>query len=145
VDEVLGMLGDSVEPLADGLRFVLPDGLATLFCPAAALPAPLLIPLVEEPPMLPVPAPVVPVPAPVVPDEAPVAPPALPPPAPPAPWAFETWIEAAAMSPARMPVRMVFCIFNLLLSEKDKGSAPGVVPNPIDAASNGDPDMICAP
>ena len=69
-----GAFGDNVDPLGDGLIKLLPEGLAALFLPAAALPALLPIPVV------------VPVPPVDVPAEPPVAAPApAPPPAPPAP------------------------------------------------------------
>lgn len=67
-----GAFGDSVDPLGDGLIKLLPEGLAALFLPAAALPALLPIPVV------------VPVPPVDVPAELPAAAPApAPPPAPP--------------------------------------------------------------
>jgi hypothetical protein len=70
--------GGIVDPLVDGFMLVLPDGLDILFCPAAALPAPLLIPLVEDEPVAPV---LAPFPA-LAPAAPPPAPPAPPPPAP---------------------------------------------------------------
>ncbi|OCK55206.1 hypothetical protein LMTR3_10225 [Bradyrhizobium sp. LMTR 3] len=70
-----GPVGDSVEPLGEGLMWVFPDGFTGLFRPAAALPASLLMPVVELPP--------VPLPAVVPLVEDPAAPPAAPlPPAP---------------------------------------------------------------
>jgi hypothetical protein len=73
-----GPAGDSVEPLGEGLRWVLPDGLAPLLRAAAALPAllvipvlgsvtgalpvvaPVVVPVVEDPAVVPLVAPPVP-------------------------------------------------------------------------------------
>jgi hypothetical protein len=66
-----GPVGESVEPLGEGLMSVFPDGFTPLLRPAAALPASLLMPVV------PVPLPAV---VPVV--EDPVAAPAAVPPVP---------------------------------------------------------------
>ena len=56
-----------VEPLGDGLIRVFPDGFSPLFCPAAALPALLVMPVPAAPPVaLPVVVPPVPVVVPLV-------------------------------------------------------------------------------
>src|SRR5918912_4181214 len=64
--------GPSVEPLGEGLMCVFPDGFTVLLRAAAALPASLLMPVVEPPP--------VPLPAVVPLVEDPAAPPAAVPP-----------------------------------------------------------------
>jgi hypothetical protein len=71
-----GPVGEMVEPLGEGLMWVFPDGFTALLRPAAALPAPLLMPVVA---LLSAPLPAV---VPLV--EDPVAPPVpeLPPDAP---------------------------------------------------------------
>jgi tripartite-type tricarboxylate transporter receptor subunit TctC len=69
-----GPFGDNVEPLGDGLIWVLPDGFIVLLRPAAALPASLLMPV-----PVPVVVPGVPAGAPPTEDPALVPPPAVPP------------------------------------------------------------------
>ena len=69
-----GPVGESVEPLGEGLMCVFPDGFTALLRPAAALPASLLMPVVA---LLPAPLPAV---VPLV--EDPVAPVAAAPPVP---------------------------------------------------------------
>jgi hypothetical protein len=44
-----GAVGEIVEPLGEGLMWVLPDGFTALLRPAAALPASLLMPVVPAP------------------------------------------------------------------------------------------------
>ncbi|KRR26672.1 hypothetical protein CQ13_23025 [Bradyrhizobium retamae] len=86
-----GPVGDRVEPLGEGLMWVFPDGFAGLFRPAAALPASLLMPVVELPP--------VPLPAVVPLVEDPAAPPVpeLPPaPLPPACAKAKVFVNASA-------------------------------------------------
>jgi hypothetical protein len=69
--------GPSVEPLGEGLMCVFPDGFTVLLRAAAALPASLLMPVVEPPPVpLPAVVPLVEDPA------APAVPPAAAPPVP---------------------------------------------------------------
>jgi hypothetical protein len=46
-----GLAGAMVEPLGDGLMRVFPDGFNPLFCPAAALPALLVMPVPAAPPV----------------------------------------------------------------------------------------------
>lgn len=80
-----GAFGVNVDPLGDGLIKLLPEGLAALFLPAAALPALLPIPVVVPVPPVDVPAePPVAAPAPAPPPAPPAPPPAPPPPPPPA-------------------------------------------------------------
>jgi len=47
-----GLAGAIVEPLGDGLMRVFPDGFNPLFCPAAALPALLVMPVPVAAPMV---------------------------------------------------------------------------------------------
>lgn len=104
---VEGVLGDTVEPLVDGFILVLPEGSAVLFAPAAALPASLLMPVVDEGPG-PDPVPAEPVPA--DPDAPPAPAPAPPPPAPPPPPPAANAGTAVAVTKA-----MVIAVINVFL------------------------------
>jgi hypothetical protein len=116
----LPVFGVSVDPLGDVFMLPLPEGLAALFAPAPALPAPLLMPVVAPPVPLVVPLPVA--------APAAAAPPPAPPPAPPAPAAYEACTEVAAISPTTTVVKIVFRISISLVASRGKVSPLWVVP-----------------